>query len=102
MCADMARLKPLAASPTRLNTLTFPSTHALTTPLVSTTHQPSPRPTPSPAPTTPKVGDIGLMGAPAKLNGKAVEGVRIFLGGKVCACVGGGMEGPVVGAPSPD
>jgi hypothetical protein len=25
------------------------------------------------------------MGAPAKLNGKAVEGVRIFLGGKVGA-----------------
>jgi ferredoxin-nitrite reductase len=30
-----------------------------------------------------QVGDIGLMGAPAKLDGKAVEGVRIFLGGKV-------------------
>jgi len=30
-----------------------------------------------------QVADIGLMGAPAKLNGKAVEGVKIFLGGKV-------------------
>lgn len=30
-----------------------------------------------------QVGDIGLMGAPAKLNGKAVEGVKIFLGGKI-------------------
>ena len=28
-----------------------------------------------------KMGDIGLMGAPAKKDGKAVEGVRIFLGG---------------------
>jgi ferredoxin-nitrite reductase len=27
--------------------------------------------------------DIGLMGGPAKLNGKAVEGVRIFLGGTI-------------------
>ncbi|KAL4420572.1 hypothetical protein ABPG75_010228 [Micractinium tetrahymenae] len=30
-----------------------------------------------------QVGDIGLMGAPAKLDGKAVEGVKIFLGGKI-------------------
>lgn len=30
-----------------------------------------------------QVADIGLMGAPAKLDGKAVEGVKIFLGGKV-------------------
>lgn len=30
-----------------------------------------------------QVGDIGLMGAPAKVNGKAVEGVKLFLGGKV-------------------
>jgi ferredoxin-nitrite reductase len=30
-----------------------------------------------------QVADIGLMGAPAKLNGKAVEGVKIFLGGKI-------------------
>ena len=30
-----------------------------------------------------QVGDIGLMGGPAKLNGKAVEGVRIFLGGTI-------------------
>lgn len=30
-----------------------------------------------------QVGDIGLMGAPAKMNGKAVEGVKIFLGGKI-------------------
>lgn len=30
-----------------------------------------------------QVGEIGLMGAPAKLNGKAVEGVKIFLGGKI-------------------
>jgi ferredoxin-nitrite reductase len=30
-----------------------------------------------------QVADIGLMGGPAKLNGKAVEGVKIFLGGKV-------------------
>lgn len=30
-----------------------------------------------------QVGDIGLMGAPAKKNGKAVEGVRIFLGGEI-------------------
>jgi ferredoxin-nitrite reductase len=29
------------------------------------------------------VGDIGLMGAPAKLDGKAVEGYKIFLGGKI-------------------
>jgi hypothetical protein len=30
-----------------------------------------------------QVGDIGLMGAPAKLDGKAVEGVKVFLGGKI-------------------
>ena len=30
-----------------------------------------------------QVADIGLMGAPAKRDGKAVEGVRIFLGGRV-------------------
>ena len=30
-----------------------------------------------------QVADIGLMGGPAKLDGKAVEGVRIFQGGKV-------------------
>lgn len=30
-----------------------------------------------------QVGDIGLMGAPAKLDGKAVEGVRIMVGGKI-------------------
>nr|QBQ03924.1 ferredoxin-nitrite reductase [Haematococcus lacustris] len=30
-----------------------------------------------------QVGDIGLMGAPAKKNGKAVEGYKILLGGKV-------------------
>lgn len=30
-----------------------------------------------------QVADIGLMGAPAKKDGKAVEGVRIFTGGKV-------------------
>lgn len=30
-----------------------------------------------------QVGDIGLMGAPAKLDGKAVEGVKIFLGGSI-------------------
>lgn len=30
-----------------------------------------------------QVGDIGLMGAPAKLDGKAVEGVKIFLGGRI-------------------
>lgn len=30
-----------------------------------------------------QVGDIGLMGAPAKLDGKAVEGVRIMIGGKI-------------------
>ena len=29
------------------------------------------------------IGDIGLMGAPAKKDGKAVEGVRIFLGGEI-------------------
>lgn len=29
------------------------------------------------------MGDIGIMGAPAKLDGKAVEGVKIFLGGKI-------------------
>nr|CAA70137.1 nitrite reductase [Chlamydomonas reinhardtii] len=30
-----------------------------------------------------QVGDIGLMGAPAKHEGKAVEGYKIFLGGKI-------------------
>jgi len=30
-----------------------------------------------------QVGDIGIMGAPARLNGKAVEGVKIFLGGVI-------------------
>ena len=30
-----------------------------------------------------QVADIGLMGGPAKLEGKAVEGVRIFLGGTI-------------------
>lgn len=30
-----------------------------------------------------QVADIGLMGAPAKKDGKAVEGVNIFLGGKI-------------------
>uniref|UniRef100_A0A6S9KFP9 Ferredoxin--nitrite reductase, chloroplastic n=1 Tax=Heterosigma akashiwo TaxID=2829 RepID=A0A6S9KFP9_HETAK len=30
-----------------------------------------------------QVGDIGLMGAPAKKDGKAVPGVNMFLGGKV-------------------
>lgn len=30
-----------------------------------------------------QVADIGLMGAPTKLDGKAVEGVKVFLGGKV-------------------
>ena len=30
-----------------------------------------------------QVADIGLMGGPAKLDGKAVEGVRIFTGGKI-------------------
>lgn len=30
-----------------------------------------------------QVADIGLMGSPAKKDGKAVEGVRIFLGGKI-------------------
>eukprot|EP00879_Flechtneria_rotunda_P020989 GHRR01022103.1.p1 GENE.GHRR01022103.1~~GHRR01022103.1.p1 ORF type:complete len:272 (+),score=72.33 GHRR01022103.1:198-1013(+) len=30
-----------------------------------------------------QVADIGLMGGPAKLNGKAVEGVKIFMGGKI-------------------
>jgi len=29
------------------------------------------------------VADIGLMGCPAKKDGKAVEGVRIFLGGSI-------------------
>lgn len=29
------------------------------------------------------MADIGLMGGPAKLNGKAVEGVRIFVGGTI-------------------
>lgn len=30
-----------------------------------------------------QVADIGLMGAPAKKNGKAVEGVKIFVGGSI-------------------
>ncbi|CAM9702383.1 unnamed protein product [Chrysoparadoxa australica] len=30
-----------------------------------------------------QIGDIGLMGAPARVNKKAVEGVNIFLGGKI-------------------
>jgi len=30
-----------------------------------------------------QVADIGLMGAPAKKDGKAVEGVDLFLGGAV-------------------
>ena len=30
-----------------------------------------------------QVADIGLMGGPAKYNGRAVEGVRIFKGGSV-------------------
>ena len=30
-----------------------------------------------------QVGDIGLMGGPAKLDGKAVEGVRLFKGGTI-------------------
>jgi len=30
-----------------------------------------------------QVADIGLMGAPAKKDGKAVEGVDVFLGGAV-------------------
>ncbi len=30
-----------------------------------------------------QVGDIGLMGAPAKKDGKGVEGYRIFLGGEI-------------------
>ena len=30
-----------------------------------------------------QVGDIGLMGGPAKHEGKAVEGARIFKGGQI-------------------
>mmetsp|Transcript_38908 Transcript_38908/g.97741 ORF Transcript_38908/g.97741 Transcript_38908/m.97741 type:complete len:156 (-) Transcript_38908:219-686(-) len=30
-----------------------------------------------------QVGDIGLMGAAAKLDGKGVEGVKIFVGGTI-------------------
>ena len=30
-----------------------------------------------------QVADIGLMGCPTKKDGKAVEGVRIFLGGSI-------------------
>jgi ferredoxin-nitrite reductase len=30
-----------------------------------------------------QVGDIGLMGSPAKHDGKAVEGVRLFKGGRI-------------------
>ncbi len=51
---------------------------------------PAPFP-PPPWPPQAQVGDIGLMGAPAKLDGKAVEGVKIFLGGKI-------GENPEVGA----
>lgn len=40
-----------------------------------------------------QVGDIGLMGAPAKVDGKAVEGVRIMLGGTI-------GENPQVSAPA--
>lgn len=42
-----------------------------------------------------QVADIGLMGAPAKKDGKAVEGVDIFLGGAVGEGEGGraGREG---------
>ena len=29
------------------------------------------------------MGDIGLMGAPAKKDGKACEGFKIFTGGKI-------------------
>ena len=29
------------------------------------------------------MGDIGLMGGPARLDGKAVEGVKVFKGGKI-------------------
>lgn len=29
------------------------------------------------------MADIGLMGAPAKLDGKAVEGFKLFTGGKI-------------------
>lgn len=32
---------------------------------------------------TPQVGDIGLIGAPAKKDGKAVQGVRIIGGGTI-------------------
>ena len=63
-----------------------------------------------------QVGDIGLMGAPAKLEGKAVEGVKIMLGGKIgenpevrvggrgvgCAwCGGRGRRGAARGPPAP-
>lgn len=34
-------------------------------------------------PSPPQVGDIGLMGSPAKKDGKATEGFKIMLGGKV-------------------
>lgn len=45
-----------------------------------------------------QVADIGLMGAPAKKNGKAVEGVRIFIGGTI----GEGAEfGEKYGKPIP-
>ena len=30
-----------------------------------------------------QVADIGLMGGPAKMDGKAVEGVRLFKGGQI-------------------
>lgn len=29
------------------------------------------------------MGDIGLMGGPARVDGKAVEGVNVFLGGGI-------------------
>lgn len=36
-----------------------------------------------PYPLQAQVADIGLMGCPTKKDGKAVEGVRIFLGGSI-------------------
>eukprot|EP00177_Eucheuma_denticulatum_P005430 GFKZ01009872.1.p1 GENE.GFKZ01009872.1~~GFKZ01009872.1.p1 ORF type:complete len:575 (-),score=87.87 GFKZ01009872.1:1207-2931(-) len=45
-----------------------------------------------------QVADIGLMGTPVKKNGKAVEGVKIFIGGKI----GEGAElGEQIGKPVP-
>jgi hypothetical protein len=86
-----SRPKRLAASPTRpsmtqhigLTSAPTPSprlTAPSQSPHLIPPHHAPPHP---PRPLHGKVGDIGLMGAPAKLNGKAVEGVRIFLGGKV-------------------